>query len=42
MSDGCGIRLMLRGPAMTSDKALTSIWRHVSAEPGLPPAMPYA
>lgn len=40
LSDGYGIRLMLRDPTVTLDSALTSIWRHVSAALGLPPAVP--
>ncbi|MEY9989070.1 hypothetical protein ABIE67_001102 [Streptomyces sp. V4I8] len=40
LSDGCGIRLMLREHTVTLDSALTSIWRHVSAALGLPPAVP--
>jgi hypothetical protein len=40
LSDGYGIRLMLRDPTVTLDKALTSIWRHVSAALGLPATVP--
>ncbi|MFF7167016.1 hypothetical protein ACFZBP_37505 [Streptomyces sp. NPDC008086] len=40
LSDGYGIRLMLRDPTVTLDKALTSIWRHVSAALGLPESVP--
>lgn len=40
LSDGYGIRLMLRDPTVTLDSALTSIWRHVSTALGLPAAVP--
>ncbi|MFG2788289.1 TetR/AcrR family transcriptional regulator [Streptomyces sp. NPDC048419] len=40
LSDGYGIRIMLRDPTVTLDMALASIWRHVSAALGLPDAMP--
>ncbi|MFI9052057.1 TetR/AcrR family transcriptional regulator [Streptomyces sp. NPDC053427] len=40
LSDGYGIRLMLRDPTVTLDTTLTSIWRHVSAALGLPDALP--
>ncbi|MFC9283154.1 TetR/AcrR family transcriptional regulator [Streptomyces collinus] len=40
LSDGYGIRLMLRDPAVTLDTALTAIWRQVSAALGLPDALP--
>ncbi|MFF4397471.1 TetR/AcrR family transcriptional regulator [Streptomyces sp. NPDC001480] len=40
LSDGYGIRLMLRDPTVTLDTALTSIWRHVAAALGLPETMP--
>ena len=40
LSDGYGIRIMLRDPAVTLDMALASVWRHVSAALGLPDAMP--
>ncbi|WP_405562916.1 TetR/AcrR family transcriptional regulator [Streptomyces sp. NBC_01180] len=40
LSDGYGIRLMLRDPTVTLDTARTSIWRHVSAALGLPETMP--
>ncbi|MFF7237948.1 TetR/AcrR family transcriptional regulator [Streptomyces collinus] len=42
LSDGYGIRLMLRDPAVTLDTALTAIWRQVSAALGLPDALPEA
>ncbi|MEU6553313.1 TetR/AcrR family transcriptional regulator [Streptomyces sp. NPDC046915] len=40
LSDGYGIRLMLRDPTVDLDTALTSIWRHVSTALGLPGTMP--
>ncbi|MFI9251920.1 TetR/AcrR family transcriptional regulator [Streptomyces sp. NPDC053069] len=40
LSDGYGIRLMLRDPVVTLDTALASIWRHVAAALGLPEAVP--
>ncbi|MFG3118061.1 TetR/AcrR family transcriptional regulator [Streptomyces sp. NPDC048197] len=40
LSDGYGIRLMLRDPTVTLDTALTSIWRQVSKALGLPDSMP--
>ncbi|MGW4568288.1 TetR/AcrR family transcriptional regulator [Streptomyces sp. NPDC004561] len=40
LSDGYGIRLMLRDPTVTLDTALTAIWRQVSAALGLPDALP--
>jgi AcrR family transcriptional regulator len=40
LSDGYGIRLMLRDPTVTLDIALTAIWRHVSAALGLPGTLP--
>ncbi|MDF3301361.1 hypothetical protein [Streptomyces tropicalis] len=40
LSDGCGIRLMLRDPTATLDAALAPIWRHVAAALGLPEALP--
>ncbi|WP_369395414.1 hypothetical protein AB5J72_46990 [Streptomyces sp. CG1] len=40
LSDGYGIRLMLRDPTVTLDGALTAIWRQVAAELGLPEDMP--
>ncbi|MFI9649239.1 TetR/AcrR family transcriptional regulator [Streptomyces sp. NPDC052040] len=40
LSDGYGIRLMLRDPTVTLDGALTSIWRQASAALDLPDAMP--
>ncbi|WP_307787334.1 MULTISPECIES: TetR family transcriptional regulator C-terminal domain-containing protein [Streptomyces] len=40
LSDGYGIRLMLRDPTVTLDTALTSIWRHVAGTLGLPEALP--
>lgn len=40
LSDGYGIRLMLRDPTVTLDKALTAVWRQVSAALGLPDALP--
>ncbi|AOR36575.1 TetR family transcriptional regulator [Streptomyces fodineus] len=40
LSDGYGIRLMLRDPTVTLDGALTAIWRQVSAALGLPDGMP--
>ncbi|MEU9476098.1 TetR family transcriptional regulator C-terminal domain-containing protein [Streptomyces sp. NPDC048191] len=40
LSDGYGIRLMLRDPTVTLDTALTSIWRQVSAALGLPDEVP--
>lgn len=40
LSDGYGIRLMLRDPAVTLDSALASIWRHVAAALGLPATVP--
>ncbi|WP_251091900.1 TetR family transcriptional regulator C-terminal domain-containing protein [Streptomyces sp. Caat 7-52] len=40
LSDGYGIRLMLRDPTVTLDTALTSIWRHVADTLGLPEALP--
>ncbi|MEU8033404.1 TetR/AcrR family transcriptional regulator [Streptomyces sp. NPDC049099] len=40
LSDGYGIRLMLRDPVVTLDTALASLWRHVAAALGLPEAVP--
>ncbi|MEU8976789.1 TetR/AcrR family transcriptional regulator [Streptomyces monashensis] len=40
LSDGYGIRLMLRDPTVTLDSALASIWRQVSAALSLPEGMP--
>ncbi|GGY12600.1 TetR/AcrR family transcriptional regulator [Streptomyces anandii] len=40
LSDGYGIRLMLRDPTVTLEAALASIWRHVSAALGLPDTFP--
>ncbi|MFJ9535753.1 TetR/AcrR family transcriptional regulator [Streptomyces sp. NPDC101225] len=40
LSDGYGIRIMLRDPTVTLDMALASVWRHVAAALGLPDAMP--
>ncbi|MFE1881111.1 TetR/AcrR family transcriptional regulator [Streptomyces diastatochromogenes] len=40
LSDGYGIRLMLRDPTVTLDSALTAVWRQVSAALGLPDAVP--
>ncbi|ANP51529.1 AcrR family transcriptional regulator [Streptomyces griseochromogenes] len=40
LSDGYGIRLMLRDPTVTLDSALTAVWRQVSAALGLPDALP--
>ncbi|KUN09173.1 TetR family transcriptional regulator [Streptomyces yokosukanensis] len=40
LSDGYGIRLMLRDPTVTLDGALASVWRQVSAALGLPDRMP--
>jgi AcrR family transcriptional regulator len=40
LSDGYGIRIMLRDPAVTLDTALASVWRHVSTALGLPETMP--
>ena len=40
LSDGYGIRLMLRDPTVTLDAALTAIWRQVSTALGLPDALP--
>ncbi|MFE0517057.1 TetR/AcrR family transcriptional regulator [Streptomyces sp. NPDC058964] len=40
LSDGYGIRLMLRDPSVTLDQALASVWRHVAAELGLPETVP--
>ncbi|GHI04076.1 TetR family transcriptional regulator [Streptomyces cellostaticus] len=40
LSDGYGIRLMLRDPTVTLDSALTAIWRQASAALGLPAALP--
>ncbi|MFF9768666.1 hypothetical protein ACF1GT_18995 [Streptomyces sp. NPDC014636] len=40
LSDGYGIRLMLRDPTVTLDTALTAIRRHVSAALGLPETLP--
>ncbi|MFE2103005.1 MULTISPECIES: TetR/AcrR family transcriptional regulator [unclassified Streptomyces] len=40
LSDGYGIRLMLRDPTVTLDGALTAIWRQVSAALGLPDSVP--
>ncbi|MEU0178011.1 TetR/AcrR family transcriptional regulator [Streptomyces massasporeus] len=40
LSDGYGIRLMLRDPTVTLDAALAAIWRHVSIALGLPEAVP--
>ncbi|MEU4489794.1 TetR/AcrR family transcriptional regulator [Streptomyces purpurascens] len=40
LSDGYGIRLMLRDPTVTLDTALTSVWRHVSTALGLPDTVP--
>jgi AcrR family transcriptional regulator len=40
LSDGYGIRIMLRDPAVTLDTALASVWRHVSTALGLPEKMP--
>ncbi|MCF3136086.1 TetR/AcrR family transcriptional regulator [Streptomyces olivochromogenes] len=40
LSDGYGIRLMLRDPTVTLDTALGSVWRHISTALGLPEAMP--
>jgi AcrR family transcriptional regulator len=40
LSDGYGIRLMLRDPTVTLETALASVWRHVAAALGLPEGMP--
>ncbi|MGW7528321.1 TetR/AcrR family transcriptional regulator [Streptomyces sp. NPDC054783] len=40
LSDGYGIRLMLRDPTVTLDTALTAIWRQVSAALDLPDTLP--
>ncbi|MFF2205047.1 TetR/AcrR family transcriptional regulator [Streptomyces sp. NPDC058145] len=40
LSDGYGIRLMLRDPAVTLDSALSSIWRQVAPALGLPDLVP--
>jgi hypothetical protein len=40
LSDGYGIRLMLRDPTVSLDRALTAIWRQVSAALGLPDEVP--
>lgn len=40
LSDGYGIRLMLRDPTVTLDTALTAIWRHVATALGLPDTLP--
>ncbi|MFJ9817421.1 TetR/AcrR family transcriptional regulator [Streptomyces sp. NPDC101151] len=40
LSDGYGIRLMLRDPTVTLDTALSSVWRQVSAALGLPDSLP--
>ncbi|WP_245790434.1 TetR/AcrR family transcriptional regulator [Streptomyces monashensis] len=40
LSDGYGIRLMLRDPTVSLDSALASIWRQVSAALSLPEGMP--
>ncbi|QWB27625.1 MULTISPECIES: TetR/AcrR family transcriptional regulator [Streptomyces] len=40
LSDGYGIRLMLRDPTVTLDTALTAVWRHVSTALGLPDTVP--
>jgi hypothetical protein len=40
LSDGYGIRLMLRDPTVTLDTALTTIWRQVSTSLGLPDSLP--
>ncbi|GGN49348.1 hypothetical protein GCM10011579_002990 [Streptomyces albiflavescens] len=42
LSDGYGIRLMLRDPTVTLETALTAIWRHCSAALGLPATIPEA
>ncbi|MFJ3231020.1 TetR/AcrR family transcriptional regulator [Streptomyces sp. NPDC086787] len=40
LSDGYGIRLMLRDPSVTLESALASVWRHVASALGLPEAVP--
>ncbi|KAB1148200.1 TetR/AcrR family transcriptional regulator [Streptomyces luteolifulvus] len=40
LSDGYGIRLMLRDPTVTLETALMSVWRPVSAALGLPDTVP--
>ncbi|MCT7351744.1 TetR family transcriptional regulator [Streptomyces sp. 15-116A] len=40
LSDGYGIRVMLRDPTVTADTALSSIWRHIAAALGLPDTVP--
>ncbi|PKW05812.1 transcriptional regulator, TetR family [Streptomyces sp. 1222.5] len=40
LSDGYGIRLMLRDPAVTLDTALAAVWRHVAGALGLPAELP--
>ncbi|MFF3940484.1 TetR/AcrR family transcriptional regulator [Streptomyces phaeofaciens] len=40
LSDGYGIRLMLRDPMVTLDKALASVWRHIAGALGLPETVP--
>lgn len=40
LSDGYGIRLMLRDPTVTVDTALAAIWRHIAAALGLPETVP--
>ncbi|MFF3883533.1 TetR/AcrR family transcriptional regulator [Streptomyces sp. NPDC001914] len=40
LSDGYGIRLMLRDPMVTLEGALASVWRHVATSLGLPEAVP--
>ncbi|MFG2638088.1 TetR/AcrR family transcriptional regulator [Streptomyces sp. NPDC048362] len=40
LSDGYGIRLMLRDPAVTLDTALTAVWHQVAGALGLPPTLP--
>lgn len=40
LSDGYGIRPMLRDPTVTLDAALAAIWRHASTALGLPEGVP--
>ncbi|MEV6836932.1 TetR/AcrR family transcriptional regulator [Streptomyces sp. NPDC051133] len=40
LSDGYGIRLMLRDPAVTLETALGAVWRHVAGPLGLPDTVP--
>ncbi|MEU4170219.1 TetR/AcrR family transcriptional regulator [Streptomyces sp. NPDC026665] len=40
LSDGYGIRLMLRDPMVTLEGALASVWRHAATSLGLPEAVP--